>query len=41
VYNYNVNVNVAETNASANEIAGVVMNKIRMTQDKTIRGNRY
>ena len=41
VYNYNVNVNVAETNVSANEIAGVVMNKIRMTQDKTIRGNRY
>ena len=41
VYNYSVNVNVADTNASANEIAGVVMNKIRMTQDKTIRGNRY
>ena len=41
VYNYNVNVNVADTNASPNEIADVVMNKIRMTKDRRVRGNRY
>jgi TP901 family phage tail tape measure protein len=41
VYNYNVNVNVADTNASPNEIADVVMNKIRMTKDRNVRGNRY
>jgi TP901 family phage tail tape measure protein len=41
VYNYNVNVNVADTNASPNEIADVVMNKIRMTKDRSVRGNRY
>ena len=41
VYNYNVNVNVADTNASPNEIADVVMNRIRMTKDRSVRGNRY
>ena len=41
VYNYSVNVNVADTNASPNEIADVVMNKIRMTKDRSVRGNRY
>ncbi len=41
VYNYNVNVNVTDTNASPNEIADVVMNRIRMTKDRSVRGNRY
>ena len=41
MYNYSVNVNVADTNASANEIANVVINKIKMTQDRGVRGNRY
>jgi hypothetical protein len=41
VYNYNVNVNVTDTDASPNEIADVVMNKIRMTKDRSVRGNRY
>ena len=41
VYNYSVNVNVADTNSSPNEIADVVMNKIRMTKDRSVRGNRY
>ena len=41
MYNYSVNVNVAESNASANEIANVVIKKIKMTQDREVRGNRY
>ena len=41
VYNYSVNVNVADTNASAGEIADVVIGKIRTIQDRQIRGNRY
>jgi hypothetical protein len=41
MYNYSVNVNVADTNSSANEIANVVINKIKMTQDRGVRGNRY
>jgi hypothetical protein len=41
VYNYSVNVNVADTNASANEIANVVIGKIKTMQDRSVRGNRY
>lgn len=41
VYNYSVNVNVPNTTSSPNEIADVVINKIRMTQGREIRGNRY
>lgn len=41
VYNYSVNVNVPNTTSSPNEIADVVINKIKMTQGREIRGNRY
>ena len=41
VYNYNVNVNVPNTTSSPNEIADVVISKIKMTQGREIRGNRY
>jgi TP901 family phage tail tape measure protein len=39
--NYSVNVNVADTNASAEDIAGVVMNKIKSINDRGMRGNRF
>ncbi len=38
--NYSVNVNVAGTDASPNEIADAVMNRIRMGQQRQIRGIR-
>jgi TP901 family phage tail tape measure protein len=39
--NYSVNVNVADTNASAEDIAGVVINKIKSINDRSMRGNRF
>ena len=39
VYNYSINVNVAETNTSAQEIASVVMSKIKMNQGRSLRRN--
>ena len=41
VYNYSVNVNVPNTSASPNEIADVVINKIKMVQGRQIRGNKF
>jgi TP901 family phage tail tape measure protein len=41
VYNYSVNVNVPNTTSSPNEIADVVINKIKMTQGREIRRNRF
>ena len=41
VYNYSVSVNVSDTNASPNDIADVVINKIKMSQNRQIRGNRF
>jgi len=41
VYNYNVNVNVPNTTASPNEIADVVINRIRMSRGQQIRSNRF
>jgi hypothetical protein len=38
--NYNVSVNVAETDASANDIANAVITKIRMQEGRGIRRNR-
>jgi TP901 family phage tail tape measure protein len=38
--NYNINVNVAGTDSSPNEIADAVMNRIRMGQQRQIRGIR-
>jgi hypothetical protein len=38
--NYSINVSVAETNASADEIAGAVMTKIKMSQNRSIRRSR-
>jgi hypothetical protein len=38
--NYSINVSVAETNASADEIAGAVMTKIKMNQNRSIRRSR-
>ena len=38
--NYSVNVNVAGTDASANDIASAVMSKIKMNQGRSIRGSR-
>jgi len=38
-YNYNVNVN-AETNASANDIANIVVQKMSMRDKRSIRGTR-
>ena len=40
LYNYSVNVNVTETDASATDIANTVIRKIRMMGDQEIRGNR-
>jgi len=37
VYNYNLSVNVSGTNASANDIANVVMNKIKMIDSQQVR----
>ena len=42
LYNsYNLSVNVAGTNASPDEIANVVISKIRRIEDRNIRGRRY
>ena len=41
VYNYNVSVNVPNTTSSPNEIADVVINKIKMAERRQIRGNRF
>ena len=41
VYNYSVSVNVPNTSSSPNEIADVVINKIKMTQGREIRRNRF
>jgi hypothetical protein len=41
VYNYSVNVNVPNTSSSPNEIADVVISKIKMTQGREIRRNRF
>jgi TP901 family phage tail tape measure protein len=38
VYNYSLSVNVEGTNASANDIASVVMNKIKNIQSQQVRG---
>jgi hypothetical protein len=38
VYNYSLSVNVGGTNASANDIASVVMNKIKNIQSQQVRG---
>jgi TP901 family phage tail tape measure protein len=38
--NYSVNVNVADTDASANDIASAVMSRIKMVKGRSIRGNR-
>ena len=38
--NYSVNVNVADTGASANDIASAVMSRIKMAKGRSIRGNR-
>jgi hypothetical protein len=37
VYNYSLSVNVEGTDASANDIANVVMNKIRNMQSQQVR----
>jgi hypothetical protein len=39
--NYNLSVNVAGTNANPDEIANVVISKIRRIEDRNIRGRRY
>jgi hypothetical protein len=39
--NYSINVNVADTSASAEDIAGVVINKIKSINDRSMRGNRF
>jgi hypothetical protein len=39
--NYSINVNVADTSASAEDIAGVVINKIKKINDRGMRGNRF
>lgn len=41
VYNYEISVNVPNTNASPDEIANVVLSKIKMQDDKRIRSNRF
>jgi hypothetical protein len=41
VYNYSVSVNVPNTSSSPNEIADVVINRIKMTQGREIRRNRF
>jgi hypothetical protein len=38
VYNYSLSVNVEGTNASANDIANVVMNKIKNIKSQQVRG---
>jgi hypothetical protein len=38
--NYSVNVNVADTNASADDIATAVVSRIKMSQGRSIRGSR-
>jgi hypothetical protein len=39
--NYSVNVNVAGTTSTADEVANVVIRKIKGMNDRGIRGNRY
>jgi hypothetical protein len=39
--NYSVNVNVGGTNSTADEVANVVIRKIKGMNDRGIRGNRY
>ncbi len=39
--NYSVNVNVAGTDASANDIANIVVRKIKTANDRNVRGSRY
>ena len=39
--NYSVNVNVANTDASPNDIANIVVQKIRSINDRQVRGSRY
>jgi TP901 family phage tail tape measure protein len=39
--NYNVNVNVAGTDSSANDIANIVVRKIKTVNDRNVRGSRY
>ena len=41
VYNYDISVNVSGTNASPDEIANVVMSKIKMTEDRKLRSYRF
>jgi hypothetical protein len=38
--NYSVSVNVADTNASADDIATAVVSRIKMNQGRSIRGSR-
>ena len=39
--NYNVNVNVAGTDSSADDIANIVVRKIKTANDRNVRGSRY
>jgi len=39
--NYSVNVNVANTDVSPNDIANIVVQKIRSINDRQVRGSRY
>jgi hypothetical protein len=41
VYNYSVNVNVANTGANANDIARTVINQIRQIDSQRIRSNTF
>ena len=41
VYNYSISVNVPNTTASPDEIANVVVSRIRRSMDTNIRSNKY
>jgi hypothetical protein len=41
VYNYSINVNVPNTSSSPEEIANVVVSRIKRSSDLSIRGSRY
>ena len=41
VYNYSISVNVPNTTASPDEIANVVVSRIKRSMDTNIRSNRY
>ena len=41
VYTYNVNVNVPNTDASPEQIANVVVAKLRRTSDANLRSSRF